>query len=157
MLVQLIFLTLFSGLVAIPLALWTELTWWGVLLLSPPLAFAGIWVVSAVIDFIERPAVREWGRQQSRMEKDVEVAGTTPGSFFDLANIPSCPKCHAGQVAKIVYGQSPEPEALQAYIDAGRVVLGGCVVYDGAPRWQCRNCGHSFGSMWPENSGREEI
>lgn len=154
--VQLIFLALSSALVAVPLALWTDLSWWGALLLSPPLALVGIGVLGAVIDLIERPAVREWERQEAEAKKDDSHEAGSPSSLFFTLDTPACPQCRAGQAGKILYGQPVDPEALQPLINAGRVVLESVEVFDGAPRWQCRSCGHRFGSVQSEKRGREQ-
>jgi hypothetical protein len=40
---------------------------------------------------------------------------------------------------KIVYGM-PSAETMREF-EAGRVLLGGCCIFDGAPLWACPQCG----------------
>ena len=54
-----------------------------------------------------------------------------------------CPKC-GGKVARIFYGMPAFTEKLQADLDAGRVILGGCCLDDRGPTWQCTKCGQEF-------------
>ena len=51
-----------------------------------------------------------------------------------------CPSCGAGEVVPILYGL-PTAEVDRA-AEAGKVVLGGCVVRVGMPDHHCQNCGH---------------
>lgn len=55
----------------------------------------------------------------------------------------TCPKCNSEQVFPIVYGL-PDGDTFDAE-GRGKVVLGGCVVTNHDPRWQCRACGHRWG------------
>lgn len=57
-----------------------------------------------------------------------------------------CPKCESSSVARILYGLPGDLEALQPDMDAGRIVLGGCVVTDHSPQWRCKACGHEWSS-----------
>ena len=55
-----------------------------------------------------------------------------------------CPKCNSKRIAKIIYGMpyySPETEKL---IQEGKIVLGGCIVTDDDPVWECADCGAGF-------------
>lgn len=54
-------------------------------------------------------------------------------------------KCHCGgKVARIFYGMPAYSEKLQADLDAGRVILGGCEMFEHMPTWQCTKCGQEF-------------
>jgi hypothetical protein len=55
----------------------------------------------------------------------------------------NCPECGAARVAQILYGYDSLYE--EADLDAGRVVLGGCVVREDSPQWRCAACGHEWG------------
>jgi hypothetical protein len=52
---------------------------------------------------------------------------------------PPCPACGATDVVPIVYGY-PSPE-LTAESLRGEVVLGGCLVGEESPEYECRACG----------------
>lgn len=59
-----------------------------------------------------------------------------------MARKPTCLKCKSGDVIPIVYG-FPTPQTQEKAL-LGEVVLGGCVVRRGNPRWHCKNCGHRW-------------
>ena len=52
------------------------------------------------------------------------------------------PGCSSDEVIPIVYGY-PGPELFEDST-AGRVALGGCVVFPDAPDRTCTNCGHKW-------------
>lgn len=52
-----------------------------------------------------------------------------------MAN-PKCPRCGSTHTAKILYGMSVFSEKLEKELDAGEVVLGGCVVHEHQPRFR---------------------
>jgi 5-methylcytosine-specific restriction enzyme A len=54
---------------------------------------------------------------------------------------PDCPECGQRSIP-IVYGL-PAPETREA-AEAGWIALGGCLVWDGMPTWQCSNR-HTWG------------
>jgi hypothetical protein len=53
-----------------------------------------------------------------------------------------CPTCGSTHLTPIMYGY-PSPKAL-TNAEEGRVILGGCVVYNDSPTWKCNGCGRSF-------------
>lgn len=55
-----------------------------------------------------------------------------------------CPECGARPVARIVYGLPDFNEPLAADVDAGKIVLGGCIVTEDDPAWQCVSCGQKI-------------
>ncbi len=59
-----------------------------------------------------------------------------------MENPPRCPRCHSDEVLPIVYGL-PGPELTEASL-AGRVALGGCVLFPDAPDRLCRSCRHRW-------------
>jgi hypothetical protein len=58
----------------------------------------------------------------------------------------NCPRCKSKRVATILWGLQDLPR-IQKDLDSSRVVLGGCCVSDGDPRWHCVQCGHKWGSI----------
>jgi hypothetical protein len=54
----------------------------------------------------------------------------------------TCPNCNNKEIIPILYGQ-PTLEKV-AKCERGEVVLGGCVIVDGMPKWHCKKCGHRF-------------
>lgn len=51
-----------------------------------------------------------------------------------------CPECGSARIAKILYGLPIFSEELEAEMEAGQIVLGGCVVTNLDPVWQCTSC-----------------
>jgi hypothetical protein len=75
----------------------------------------------------------------------LQRAGIVP--FKDMGeNAPlSCPGCRSKRVATIFWGLPANMSQLEKDIESGRVVLGGCEVSDGDPKWHCVQCGHEWG------------
>ncbi|WP_018350311.1 hypothetical protein [Longispora albida] len=59
-----------------------------------------------------------------------------------MADRPPCPDCGEASIP-IMYGM-PSYEAFQR-AEAGELALGGCVVFEDAPRWRC-----PAGHVWRE-------
>ena len=58
-----------------------------------------------------------------------------------------CPQCQSTNTATILYGLVGMSDELQARIDGGEVVLGGCYVSENDPDLECNDCGFRFRSM----------
>lgn len=56
-----------------------------------------------------------------------------------------CPKCGSKKVAAILYGLPDFSDELERKLDAGEVVLGGCIISDDDPLWRCVECQHRWG------------
>ena len=59
----------------------------------------------------------------------------------------TCPKCGSQDVLPILYGM-PSREMTEESI-AGKIALGGCVIFSDSPDRLCGNCGHD----WREGEG----
>lgn len=57
--------------------------------------------------------------------------------------VPNCPQCASSKVARIHYGEVDEEVILES--EAGKIVLGGCCVFEDSPRWCCLKCKHTWG------------
>jgi hypothetical protein len=55
-----------------------------------------------------------------------------------------CPRCGSDAVAEILYGLPAFSPELEMELDAGRLVLGGCTVWDGRADLSCTACGLEF-------------
>ena len=53
-----------------------------------------------------------------------------------------CPKCKSGLAVPIVYGLLT-PEAFKAAAE-GEIIMGGLVMSDDDPRWECSACRHQW-------------
>ncbi|SHJ63607.1 hypothetical protein SAMN02745165_02832 [Malonomonas rubra DSM 5091] len=67
-----------------------------------------------------------------------------------------CPACASSRIASIMYGMPAYDKKLQADLDSGRVVLGGCCVSLNDPAWKCTECGADFYKETPEDVTIEE-
>ena len=56
----------------------------------------------------------------------------------------TCPGCGSREIAKIQYGEPAYSERLETDLEGHRVVLGGCMVWDGQPDCSCTACGLEF-------------
>ena len=64
----------------------------------------------------------------------------------------TCPNCGEDRLAEILYGMPIMDSELERALEAGKIVLGGCVVTDHDPFWQCLNCQARFyEDMTPAN------
>lgn len=58
-----------------------------------------------------------------------------------------CPNCCNSDITHISYGTpSLNDNRLIAQIEAGNVVLGGCVINEDSPAYFCKNCKCRFGN-----------
>jgi hypothetical protein len=58
-----------------------------------------------------------------------------------------CPKRGSGNMLPIRYGY-PSPELVEESY-AGRVVLGGCILFPDSPDHRCGSCGHEWRGPGP--------
>jgi len=56
----------------------------------------------------------------------------------------ACPSCNSKRCARILRGYPLYTEELQNDLDAGRVVLGGCLISDDETDWRCLDCGNEW-------------
>lgn len=69
---------------------------------------------------------------------------TTPARL-----LPPCPKCGSTEAVEILYGY-PTSEAGMA-AERGEIVLGGCLILEQSPAYQCRGCGAPLPWARPED------
>ena len=55
---------------------------------------------------------------------------------------PPCPRCGSTDAVRILYGM-PTEDAFEAS-ERGEFVLGGCVIGDESPDFECRGCGSAL-------------
>jgi hypothetical protein len=58
-----------------------------------------------------------------------------------------CPNCKSNRVAYILYGEPYMDENLKSALASHKVILGGCIITPESKRWECWNCGHSWGKV----------
>jgi len=66
---------------------------------------------------------------------------------------PICPLCRSGEIIPIVYGL-PGPE-LGKKSNKGKVILGGCMVWEGHPQSHCNDCGYEWRGNGTTFKGRK--
>jgi len=52
----------------------------------------------------------------------------------------NCPNCNSSSFAEILWGYPAECESIKEKLDKKEIVLGGCVVTDHDPKWECNEC-----------------
>ena len=57
-----------------------------------------------------------------------------------------CPECKSKNVALIFWGYPGDyNETMQQQVEKKEIVLGGCLVTDHDPEWECNVCNHRWG------------
>lgn len=54
-----------------------------------------------------------------------------------MAKPERCPACGSDRIVEIVYGLMEDPREA---VERGELILGGCLVGPGSPRWGCGAC-----------------
>jgi len=57
----------------------------------------------------------------------------------------NCPNCKSEKIALIFWGYPNLDAQLQKAIDNKKIMLGGCMVTDHDPKWECTSCHHRWG------------
>ena len=61
-----------------------------------------------------------------------------------VRRVRTCPGCGSREIATILRGEPAYSEGLEADLEARRVVLGGCMVWDDQPDRICTACSLEF-------------
>jgi hypothetical protein len=56
-----------------------------------------------------------------------------------------CPNCNKEWIAEILWGYPEDTRSLEESLEKKEIVLGGCLVTNNDPRWECNNCNHKWG------------
>ena len=56
-----------------------------------------------------------------------------------------CSLCNNKNIATIFWGYPSDMKELEKEIDERKTVLGGCLVTDHDPKWECNSCHHRWG------------
>ena len=56
----------------------------------------------------------------------------------------TCPECGSERIAEVIYGMPAYSAEFQAKLDAGEIILNGCLVDGPVLPYQCRDCGKRF-------------
>ena len=58
---------------------------------------------------------------------------------------PVCPECNSKNVAWIFWGYPGNIKTIEEDLDKEEIILGGCLVSDHDPKWECNECHHRWG------------
>lgn len=61
-----------------------------------------------------------------------------------------CPECRSAEQIPVVFGY-PSPEMWEAS-ERGEIGIGGCVIFEGQPDVQCRNCSTQYNTKTGKSS-----
>src|SRR5262245_29653153 len=81
-------------------------------------------------------------KDRRKIEGDEMVENKSSSASLGQAK-PPCPACGSPRVAEFFYGLA-NLDQLKPDLDAGRVVLGGCCLFEDSPQWKCQDCGHAW-------------
>lgn len=76
--------------------------------------------------------------------RDVIDGATVAEPPMTKTAVSPCPRCGSLEVARIQYGEPAYSASLEADLDANRIVLGGCMAWEGQPDRACATCGLEF-------------
>ena len=52
----------------------------------------------------------------------------------------TCHECNGTNIALILWGYPGNMDAIKEELEKGKIVLGGCLVTDHDPKWECNDC-----------------
>ena len=56
-----------------------------------------------------------------------------------------CPNCNKEQIAHILWGYPEDTKSLEEQLEKKEIVLGGCLVTNHDPKWECNDCHYRWG------------
>jgi len=57
----------------------------------------------------------------------------------------NCPNCKKTWIAEILWGLPGDISAIEEELERKDLVLGGCIITDHDPKWECNDCHHKWG------------
>ncbi len=57
----------------------------------------------------------------------------------------NCPNCKKESIAEILWGYYADTDVLKEGLEKKEIVLGGCMITEYDPRWECNACYHRCG------------
>lgn len=90
---------------------------------------------------------------QRHPETDAAVTAAEEAACWErtLAEIRDqrCPSCNGDAVSMLCYGLTDFSDAMNAALDAKLIRLRGCTFFEDDPEWECRDCHHTWGRVFP--------
>jgi len=56
-----------------------------------------------------------------------------------------CPECNNTWIAEILWGYPSNVESIENELEQKEIVLGGCLITNNDPKWECNSCHHKWG------------
>jgi len=56
-----------------------------------------------------------------------------------------CPKCGKSWIAEILWGYPADMQSMKEALERKEIVLGGCLVTNHDPKYECNDCNHQWG------------
>ena len=56
-----------------------------------------------------------------------------------------CPNCNKSWIAEILWGYPGDMDSIEEELSKKEIVLGGCLITDNDPKWECNDCNHRWG------------
>ena len=137
---QIIYWVLLSLFLYLPLALWSTLPLWWVMLLAPAVALLVLF--GALMLFRLKTAATPLCTLQSPGTEHI-----FQNQDFDLSVTPCCPHCSSANVAKMIYGKPTLTRQMIEGLETGKIISAGCMIHGGAPEWHCYSCKRDFGHI----------
>ena len=63
---------------------------------------------------------------------------------------PPCPSCNSKNICPIFWGYPADMEWYLEALAKEEIALGGCIVSDNDPKWECNDCKHRWGKREDE-------
>ena len=57
----------------------------------------------------------------------------------------NCPNCNNDEIAFIFWGYPNLDNDIEKAVENKEIVMGGCIVTDHDPKWECTECHHRWG------------
>jgi len=57
----------------------------------------------------------------------------------------NCPNCNNDEIAFIFWGYPNLDNDMEKAVENKEIVMGGCIVSDHDPKWECTECHHRWG------------
>ena len=65
--------------------------------------------------------------------------------------MPKCPKCGSKNIGRYIYGLLAFFRWASQKVVRGKIILGGCIIMEGAPKYHCNDCDEDFGGVISKN------
>ena len=76
------------------------------------------------------------------------------GVVWELTS--NCPSCNGKNIAEILWGYHEYTESLEEKLGTNEIVLGGCLITDHDPQWECNDCHHKWGEAEHNESDKTD-